>query len=111
MTRTLCGLLLVFAIGCSKSASPTAPTATEPPTQSGPPVVALNWTATAPSCGAVTMPPVQPAFSSAVITRESDTAVTANWQIQSNGRNSTLYARFLFENGAWGLCSWDTADI
>lgn len=110
MTRTLCALMLLFAIGCSDS-SPTAPTATEPPTQAGPPVVALNWNATALSCGNVTLPPTQPAFSAATIARESDTAVVATWPIQSNGRNSTLYARFVYENGAWGLCSWDIADI
>lgn len=110
MTRTLCALMLFFAIGCSGS-SPTAPTATEPPTQAGPPVVALNWNVTAPSCGAVTLPPQQPAFAAATINRESDTAVTATWPIESNGRSSTLYARFLFENGAWGLCSWDVADV
>ena len=111
MTRTLCALMLLFAIGCSKDSSPTAPTAAEPPTQAGPPVVALNWNATAPSCGNVTMPPTQPAFAEATIVRESDTAVIANWPITSNGRTSTLYARFVFENNAWGLCSWDIADI
>ena len=111
MTRTLCALMLLFAIGCSKDSSPTAPTANEPPTQSGPPAVSLNWNTTAASCGAVTMPSQQPAFASATLTRESDTAVTATWPIESNGRSSTLYARFLFENGSWGLCSWDIADI
>ena len=110
MTRTFCALMLLFAVGCSDS-SPTAPTATEQPTQAGPPVVALNWNVMAPSCGNVTAPPTQPAFGSATIARDSDTAVTASWPIQANGRNSTLYARFVFENGAWGLCSWDTADL
>ena len=111
MTRTLCALMLLFAIGCSNSSSPTSPTANELPTQSGPPVVALNWNVAAPSCGNVTMPPTQPAFAGATLVRESDTAVMANWPITTNGRNSTLYARFLFENKAWGLCSWDIADI
>ena len=102
--------MLLFAIGCSDS-SPTAPTATQPPTQAGPPVVALNWNTTALSCGTVTMPPTQPAFASATITRGSDTEVTATWPVESNGRSATLYARFLYENGSWGLCSWDIADV
>ena len=111
MTRTLCALMLLFAIGCSKDSSPTSPTANEPPTQAGPPAVALNWTTTAVSCGAVTMPPTQPAFADARLVQESDTAVIASWPITSNGRTSTLYARFVFENNAWGLCSWDIADV
>jgi len=108
--RTLCGLMLLIAIGCSKS-SPTAPTATEPPTQSGPAVLNLQWNVTAASCAPVTMPPSQPAFSAATIVRQSDTSVTAAWPVQSNGRAQTLYAHFVFENSTWGLCSWDIADV
>jgi hypothetical protein len=108
VTRTLCGLLLLFTVACSDS--PTAPTATEPPTASGPPVIALNWGVTAASCGNVSMPPSQPAFASATLVRESDTAIMASWPNQGE-RNGTLYARFLFENNVWGLCSWDIADV
>ena len=57
------------------------------------------------------MPPSQPAFSAATIVRQSDTNVTTAWPIQSNGRAQTLYAHFVFENNAWGLCSWDIADV
>jgi hypothetical protein len=109
--RTCGALILLFAIGCSTSSSPTAPSANEPPTQSGPPAISLTWNVTAPSCGNVAAPPTQPAFASATLVRESDTAVTANWPITTNGRSATLYARFVYENNAWGLCSWDIADI
>ena len=109
MTRILCGLVLAFAIGCSDS-SPTAPSASEPPTAAGPPVLSLNWGVTAPSCGAVTMPPSPPPFAAATLVRESDTAVTATWPNQGE-RNGMLYARFIYENNAWGLCSWDIADV
>ena len=108
MTRTLCGLLLLFAIGCSKS--PTAPTMTEPPTQSGPPVIQFQWVAAA-SCAPVTMPPSQPPFSSATITQNTDGSMTAAWPYQSGNRAATLYGRFVNEGNAWALCSWDIADV
>ena len=108
MTRTLCGLILLIAIGCSKS--PTAPTATEPPTQSGPPVIQLQWVAAA-SCPGVTMPPTQPAFSSATLTNQADGSITASWPYESNGRTGTLYARFVNQGGVYALCSWDIADV
>ena len=108
MTRTLCGLVLLFAIGCSKS--PTAPTASDLPTQSGPPVIQLQWVAAA-SCAPVTMPPTQPAFSSATLTNQADGSIVASWPYQSGGRTATLYARFVNEGNAWALCSWDIADV
>ena len=40
MTRTLCGLMLLFAIGCSQFTD-GADAGAEPPTQSGPPVINL----------------------------------------------------------------------
>ena len=109
MTRTLCGFMLLFAIGCSKS-SPTAPTATEPPTQSGPPVIQLQWVAAA-SCAPVTMPPSQPPFSSATLTNQADGSITAAWPYQSGNRTGTLYARFVNEGNVYALCSWDIADV
>jgi hypothetical protein len=71
----------------------------------------LNWGVTAPSCGNVTVPPSQPAFAGATLVRESDTAIMASWPNQTGDRPGTLYARFIFENNAWGLCSWDIADV
>ena len=110
MTRTLYGLLLTFAIGCSHS--PTAPTPPPtPPTQSGPTVINLQWNVTAASCAPVSTPPSQPAFAAATIVRQSDTSLTASWPYESAGRSGTLYANFIFENNVWGLCSWDIADI
>lgn len=53
------------------------------------------------------MPPSQPAFADAKIVTQNDTNVVASWPYQSG----TLYARFVRENGAWALCSWDIADV
>jgi hypothetical protein len=110
VTRTLCGLMLLFAIGCSNS-SPTAPTPAPPPTQSGPTVINLQWNVAAASCAPVTMPPAQPPFAEATIVRQSDTSVTASWPFVSGARTGTLYANFILENAVWGLCSWDIADV
>jgi len=110
VTRTLCGLVLLFAIGCSKSQSPTAPTATEPPTQSGPPVIQLQWVAAA-SCAPVTLPPTQPPFSSATLTNNADGSISASWPYESGGRTGTLYARFVSQGNVYALCSWDIADV
>ena len=111
MKRTLSVLLLLCAIGCSQS--PTAPTSTStpPPTASGPTVIDLQWSVTAASCAPVTMPPSQPAFSEATITRQSDTSLTATWPYQSASRSGRLYANFILENNRWSLCSWDIADV
>jgi hypothetical protein len=106
--RTFCGLMLLFAIGCSDS--PTAPTSTEPPTQSGPPVIQLQWV-TASSCAPVTMPPSQPPFSSATLTQQADGSITASWPIEPATRTATLYARFVKESNVWALCTWDIADV
>ena len=108
MKRTLCAFVLSFAIGCSSSNSPTSPTQTQPPpTQSGPTVLQLSWNVTAQSCAPVTMPPAQPAFADATIVNQTETSLTASWPYQSR----TLYARFVRENSAWALCSWDIADV
>jgi hypothetical protein len=53
------------------------------------------------------MPPAQPAFADAKIVSQSDSEVRAAWPYESR----TLYARFVRENGAWALCSWDVADV
>ena len=42
---------------------------------------------------------------------QPDGAVIASWPYDANGRNQTLYARFIRENGSWAMCSWDIADI
>ena len=106
MTRTLCSLMLLMAIGCSKS--PTAPT--EPPTQSGPNTIELQWVAAA-ACAPVALPPTQPSFASAAITQNADGSVTASWPYQSGSRTGTLYARFVNQNNVFALCSWDVADV
>jgi hypothetical protein len=73
-------------------------------------VIQLQWVA-ARSCAPVALPSTQPPFSSATITQNADGSVTASWPYQSGARTGTLYARFVNENNAWGLCSWDTADV
>ena len=35
----------------------------------------------------------------------------AAWPYVLDGRDVTLYARFVRENGSWAMCSWDTADV
>jgi hypothetical protein len=73
-------------------------------------VIQLQWVAAA-SCAPVTLPPMQPAFSDATITQQTDGSVMASWPVPFSGRNRTLYARFVNENNAWALCSWDIADV
>jgi len=108
--RILCGFILLFAIGCSDSKSPTAPTTTTPPpTAAGPTVITLDWNVSAASCGSIAPPPSAPPVNSATIVSQTDTGLTATWPYQSGTR--TLYARFVFESGRWALCSWDVADI
>jgi hypothetical protein len=109
VTRTLCGFMLLFAIACSKS--PTAPTSVEPPTQSGPPVIDLQWNVAASSCGPVTPSPVQPSLTTATSVQQTDTTLNAAWPYQSGARTGVLYARFVRENNAWALCTWDIADV
>lgn len=109
MKLLLCSVMLMLAIACSQS--PTAPTSAEPPTQSGPGVMDLQWDRTAASCGTVAAPPAQPSTSQANIVRQTDTEIVASWPLQTNGRPSTLYARFVRENSGWALCSWDVADV
>jgi hypothetical protein len=111
---TLCGLILMMAIGCSDSPTAPTPTQTTPaptPTASGPTVVTLDWAVTAASCGAPAAPPSAPSIASATIVQQSDSSLTATWPYQSNGRSVTLYARFVRENNRWALCSWDVADV
>jgi hypothetical protein len=101
--------MLLFAIACSKS--PTAPTSVEPPTQSGPPVIDLQWSVAASSCGPVTLPPVQPSLTAATTVEQSETTLSASWPYQSGTRAGIFYARFVRENNVWALCSWDVADV
>ena len=103
MTRTLCGLVLLFAIGCSQS--PTAPTST--------PAIAtqLNWNVVSAACAPSTPPSPAPEFSRATVKEEPDGSVIASWQHVANNREGILYARFVKENGVWKMCSWDVADV
>lgn len=103
MRRALCCLSLLVAVGCSQS--PTAPT-------SSPSLAAqLQWNVTSAACAPVATPPSQPTFAAATIVSQPDGAVIASWPYDANGRNQTLYARFVRENGSWAMCSWDIADI
>ena len=99
MTRTLCGLVLLFAIGCSHAPDFTYGCRSAL-SQSGPPVIQLQWVAAA-SCAPVTMPPSQPPFSSAAINQQADGSMIAAWPYQSGNRSGTLYARFVNEGGVW----------
>ena len=102
MIRRLCGLMLLFAAGCSNS--PTAPT-------SAAPVVGnLKWNAVSAQCAPATPPSPPPDFSRATILEQADGSVIARWQWFTNGREGVLYARFIRENGGWAMCSWDIAD-
>lgn len=96
----------VFVAACA-CASPTEPTREVDLASQ------LSWRvlSTSSSCGAATAPSPQPAFSTARIRSEPDGSVTASWPYVVNGRDVTLYARFVRENGTWAMCSWDTADI
>jgi hypothetical protein len=50
-------------------------------------------------------------MSTARIQQQSDGSMMASWPYVLNGRDVTLYARFVRENGAWAMCSWDTVDV
>jgi hypothetical protein len=96
---------LIAACACS---SPTGPTGlireVDMATQ-------LSWRVVAVSCGLNDTPSPQPDFNTARILNESDGSIVASWPYVVNGRDVTLYARFVRENGSWALCSWDTADV
>ena len=103
MTRTLCGLMLLFAIGCSQS--PTAPTSASPVAGE------LRWNVVSAACAPTAAPSPPPDFSRATIKEQADGSITATWQHFANNREGILYARFIRENGAWAMCSWDVADV
>ena len=103
MTRTLGGLMLLFALGCSQS--PTSPTSASPI------AAQLNWNVVSAACAPVTPPSPQPDFNSAAIEQEFDGSVRASWPWIANNREGMLYARFVRENGSWAMCSWDIADV
>jgi hypothetical protein len=50
-------------------------------------------------------------MSTARIQQQPDGSMMASWPYVLAGRDVTLYARFVRENGAWAMCSWDTADV
>lgn len=99
----ICVFTLVAAIACSDS--PTAPS------RSGAVAGQLRWDVVSTSCAPVTAPSPQPDFNTASITMQPNGSVTASWPYTENGRSVTLYAHFVRENGAWAMCSWDTADV
>ena len=101
MTRTLCGLMLLFAIGCSQS--PTAPTPASNRRAVGTTVINLQWNVIAASCAPVTTPPSQPAFAAATIVRQSDTSRHRALAVSNRAiATGTLYAHFVIENNVLG---------
>jgi len=58
----------------------------------------------------MTPPSPPPDFSRASIREQPDGSVIASWLWMTNGREGTLYARFIRENGGWAMCSWDVVD-
>lgn len=93
---------LIAACACS---SPTAPSRDVDFASQ------LSWRVLATSCGLTAVPSPQPEFGAASIHHEADGSVIASWPYVLNGREVRLYARFVRENGAWAMCSWDTADV
>lgn len=71
----------------------------------------LSWRVLAVSCGLNAVPSPLPDFSSARITSQADGSLVAAWPFVVNGRDVTLSARLVRENGAWAVCSWDTSDV
>lgn len=101
--RLLLCALLVSAAGCSD-----APTS---PTSAGAVVGPLRWDVMSASCTPMAPPSPTPEVSNASVRLQDDTRLTASWPYTLNGRSVTLYGHFVRENGAWALCSWDTADV
>lgn len=101
--------VLVATYACS---SPTAPT-TSREVDAASVASQLSWSvlSTSSSCAAVAAPSPQPAFSTARMHQDSDGSMIAAWPYVLNGRDVTLYARFVRENGSWAMCNWDTADV
>ena len=102
MTRTLCGLMLLFAIGCS-NLTDGADAGTDTTTDA----VGTNGDQSSMECGRRIM---RAGHDAAVATarllprpscRQSDDSITASWPYQSGNRTGTLYANFIFENNAW----------
>lgn len=96
----VCALTATFAC-----ASPTGPTGDVDMASQ------LNWRLLAVSCGLNAVPSPRPDFGTATITTAADGSLVASWPYVVNGRNVMLFARFVRENGAWAMCSWDTADV
>lgn len=104
--RVLLSLCALIA-ACACSTSPTGPTRDVDMASQ------LSWgvMSTSSSCAASPAPSPQPEFSTARITNQPDGSLVASWPHVLNGRDVTLYARFVRENGTWAMCDWDTADI
>ena len=96
-----------LVVACACSTSPTGPTRDVDMASQ------LSWgvMSTSSSCAASPAPSPQPEFSTARITNQPDGSLVASWPHVLNGRDVTLYARFVRENGTWAMCDWDTADI
>jgi hypothetical protein len=43
--------------------------------------------------------------------QEPNGSITASWPYDVAGRPVVLYANFVEVNGAFVMCSWDTADV
>ena len=102
-------LVALISAGCSKD-MPASPTAATP--QPGPGVsTTLRWDIQAPACQSTVAPSPLPDPSSARMTTEPNGSITASYPYTKNGRPVLLYANFVAVNGAWAMCSWDTADL
>jgi hypothetical protein len=99
----ICVCALVVSMACSNS--PTGPT------ESGAVAGQLRWDVVSASCAPLVAPSPQPDFAAAAIAMKPDGSVVASWPYTDRGNAVTLYARFVRENGAWAMCSWDTVDL
>lgn len=101
----LCVVLLCTA--CSQS--PAGPTAQgQDPTTVA---TKLRWEVAASGCPATATPSPKPDLMAATFHQEPDGSITASWPYEVGGRPVVLYANFVEINGAFMMCSWDTADV
>jgi len=102
-------LLCVVLLSAACSQSPTAPTlqGQEPSTLAG----KLRWEVAASGCSATATPSPKPDLMAAAFHQEPNGSITASWPYEVAGRPVVLYANFVEVNGAFVMCSWDTADV
>ena len=105
-------LSVCVLVGASACSSPTAPTVSRDVDAAGE-ASHLSWgvLSTSSSCAGIAAPSPRPEISAARIQQQPDGSMIAAWPYVQNGRDVTLYARFVRENGAWAMCEWDTADV